>query len=934
MARMFTWFEKKFFSKRDDHASAAFQEQREVMAGRDYFEHVAGNVYIGSDTADPTPLHEAYLHGLIRKAGYVPLADIDPQMAAAEPESRLNLDAIYTALLTLSSEEYGRFLKGEAISETRKSALEQVNAHHYLVLLGGPGSGKSTFVNFVTLCLAGEWLQKKDINLSLLTAPLPGAGDKEEQQPQPWRHGALLPVRVILRDFAAEGLPAEHEPVTGNHLWQFIANELEREGLGEFAPHLKRYLLEHGGLILLDGLDEVPEASQRRVQIKQAVESCMSLFPHCHVLVTSRTYAYQQPEWKLAGFTETILSTFTEAQIRAFVTRWYEFIARFRGMNAAESQVQAEDLNAKILATPRLRELAERPILLTLMTSLHASRGRLPEKRVELYQETVGLLLHRWEWQKFKRPDARGTIVTEYQSLLKWLDVDRDKVLDFLGELAYQAHAAQPADQEAIAQIEEMKLVMGLRRLSKAPHVTLEQIESHLRDRAGLLLAPDEGIYTFPHRSFQEYLAAYHLHRQDDYPDNIADLARSAPNHWREVVLLAAALGPPRDVWALVEGLCQAQLSDSQQPAADAWGALLGGQAIIESLDPDQMASRHQPKVQRLQGWLVPMLTEHLPLDSQFPATERALAGNILAQLGDPRPGVGLREDGLPDIVWCKVPAGEFLMGSDQETVTSETRKWESFLKQAKREDLIEKYRRIIASEHPQHPVWLSPYQMSRYPVTNVQYRAFIEDGGYTETWKACWSKEGWDWREEKSITEPDWVGGEFDLDNHPVVRVSWYEVSAFCQWLTLRLRERGELSDNEVVRLPTEAEWEKAARGTDGRIYPWGDDPITAEHANYYDTQLGVTSAVGCFSRGAGPYTCDDMIGNVWEWCLDWYGETYYAESPKENPRGPDSGSGRVNRGGSWGYLAGYCRAALRFYVAPDFRVDLLGFRLVRTPL
>jgi hypothetical protein len=369
--------------------------QRHIQAGKDYFEHITGNVFTGPVTIyqqesaeDPTPLREAYLTWLIRKAGYVPLTEIDPKIAAAEADSQLTLDAIYTALLTLTPEEHDRFRKGEAMPDRRKSALAQVDEYQHLVLLGGPGSGKTTFVNFVTICLAGEWLGRQDINLNLLRSPLP---DDKEQRPQPWSHGKLLPVRIRLQEFAAEGLPGVGEAVTGDCLWSFIEKQLEQEGIREFIPHLRRHLREQGGLFLLDGLDEVPETGRLRVHLKQVIEGCTSLFPRCRILVTSRTYAYQNPEWKLMGFAETVLSTFTEAQIRSFVSRWYAFITRFRDMTEQDALAQAEELNGRIFQNPRLEELAERPILLTLMTSLHASRGRLPEKRVELYQDTFCL---------------------------------------------------------------------------------------------------------------------------------------------------------------------------------------------------------------------------------------------------------------------------------------------------------------------------------------------------------------------------------------------------------------------------------------------------------------------------------------------------------------------------------------------------------------
>jgi hypothetical protein len=139
------------------------QESRTSMSGKDYFEHVEGNAYTGPVTIyqqgsaeDPTPLREAYLAWLIRKAGYVPLAEIDPKIAAAETDSQLTLDAIYTALLTLTPEEHDRFRKGGEMPDRRKSALAQLDEYQHLVLLGSPGGGKTTFVNFVTICLSGE----------------------------------------------------------------------------------------------------------------------------------------------------------------------------------------------------------------------------------------------------------------------------------------------------------------------------------------------------------------------------------------------------------------------------------------------------------------------------------------------------------------------------------------------------------------------------------------------------------------------------------------------------------------------------------------------------------------------------------------------------------------------------------------------------------
>ncbi|GAK60834.1 signal transduction protein [Candidatus Vecturithrix granuli] len=938
-----------------------------------------------------TGLRNHYLQWLFKKVTDVPLADIDPHIADMvidNPDARLTLDAIYTTLLTTASEQSRKPEPEVRESGERQAlvpALSQLDRHQYLVLLGDPGSGKSTFVNFVTMCLAGALLKHPAINLDFMNTPLletdedeiPEFDDDEtletdeDEKPMPpaWRHGALLPVRVTLQDFAARGTPEdEAEAGTGNHLWQFVARELEQEGLGEWVPHLKRHLADYGGLLLLDGLDEVPETDRLRRCIKQVVQGCTRLFPQCRILVTSRTYSYQTREWKLPGFAETTLAAFTAQQIRYFVQHWYAYIRPLRGLSEQEAQAQAEDLNAKIDDNPRLQDFARRPLLLTLMTILHSSRGALPDKRVELYEETVRLLLHRWEWKKRTYTAADGTKATEYQSLLQSLGLNRNSVLNCLEELAFEAHQTQPSDQDEPARIQAGALYAKLFKVSKDQQLDLVQVEHHLRNRAGILISPAEGLYAFPHRSFQEYLAACYVTRRDDYPDNIAELARKDPNRWREVVLLGAAhlakAGPM--IWSLVEALCYQDFPSQEGNCSEnAWGALLAGQALTETANLSTQTPRNQSKLRRVREWLKAILTEQAPFHSApfdsapfdsapfdsapfdsaqgtgtlapFPAVERALAGNILAQLGDPRPGVGYRSlsgvegsgvegsgvegsgvegsgvEGsirLPDIVWCEVPAGKFIMGSNE-----------------------------YSDEGPPHRVTLStPYALSRYPVTNAQYQAFVEDGGYTKQWQRCWSKEGWQWKEKNVKHGPEKYGGEFDLPNHPVVMVCWYEAAAFCQWLTRRLQKAGKLPAHQAIRLPTEAEWEKAARGEDGRTYPWGKK-IDPEHANYSDTGLGVTTPVGCFPRGASPYGCEDMSGNVWEWCLDqceWDDKfNIVTDTYKDGIIDPVcvTGSDRVVRGGSWYYGAGYCRSAHRLGGDPGDRIGSVGFRLLRTP-
>ena len=445
-----------------ERATAAGREQLDYEARKFQFvfdiavAHYHWNVppYQIEPPKKTNALRTSYLNRLFEDTARLSLRGIDPK-AAGDPKAELNLDAVYTALLTLTPEEHERMEKEGMTprSETRRlSALALLNKHKRLVLLGDPGSGKTTFVNFVAMCMAGENLGKEHANLELLTAPLPNDEGKDQEERQPWDHGSLLPVRIILRDFAARGLPSVDQPATADYLWKFISGELG-EAFAEYARYLKDELLEEGGLILLDGLDEVPEADLRRGQIKQAVEDFASAFPKCRVLVTSRTYAYQKKRdkkenekkgWQLPSFTDAILAPFTKGQISRFVDRWYAHIAELRSLSIDGAQGQAVLLKRAIFGSERLYILAERPLLLTLMASLHAWRGgSLPEKREELYADAVELLLDWWEQAKIER-DSNGKIKQAQPSLLEWLQVDREKVRYLLNDLAYQAHSAQP----------------------------------------------------------------------------------------------------------------------------------------------------------------------------------------------------------------------------------------------------------------------------------------------------------------------------------------------------------------------------------------------------------------------------------------------------------------------------------------------------------
>lgn len=257
--------------------------------------------------------------------------------------------------------------------------------------------------------------------------------------------------------------------------------------------------------------------------------------------------------------------------------------------------------------------------------------------------------------------------------------------------------------------------------------------------------------------------------------------------------------------------------------------------------------------------------------DISTPPKRRLEIGDLLAKLGDPRPGIGLGDDNLPDIDWVEIPGGEFLYGEEKERRTSDL------------------------------------FYISRYPVTNAQYQTFIEAGGYE-------SDRWWENLRRQEPEKPQW-----DHPNRPRTEINWYEAVAFSRWLAAMR--------NLPIRLATEAEWEKAARGNDGRKHPWGEEYITG-YANVNESSVGgkpleQTTTVGLYPQGASPYGVMDMAGNVWEWCLN--------KADRPDQVGADaSGDTRVLRGGSWIYDPLYARTDNRYGSFPDVRLNHWGFRLL----
>jgi len=750
-------------------------------------------------------------------------------------------------------------------------------------LRGEAGSGKTTCVHYLTIELAS--VHQK------VTAkkPLP-EGSKLAQ---------YFPVRLILRD-VAEYIPSEVKADGVDILWNalrgYLTKKLGQENANRLFPDLQKRIRNEPCLIMLDGLDEVSESEERRPRLLKAIEDFAAPLKQSIVMVTARPYAYDNPKWRLAHFEVLDLLGFSSEQIERFISNFYDSVRGVKNWDEDDTAALKRDLNDAIQAKEYLNKLAERPLLLTLIASVNSSGKKLPDDRAELYKQTIDLMLERWQRRK------ENTLAEK--EIVRFFSTDTSKVLDVLQKLAYKVHERQGRETNrkanAPADIDKDE-VWGAFSSSLPKEVDIESLLKFLENRAGLLLDRGEQMYVFPHRSFQEYLAAGFLNTQSDDKYRLDNIFRCEPTWWREVVLLGIArISELKNAADEVNHLVPCAVNEEEKISPTDWqAAALAGQALLEMKLKERGGGQklYDKIIERVAGWLAQLLEQNA-----LTPRERAEAGNTLAKLGDPRVGV------TSDFLLCHIPAGKFKMGEGKKQFPYEIKQ---------------------------------EFYMTRYPITNAQFDLFVKDeNGYQNN--KWWTEAGLEWRKDR--TKPDKRGGVFDLPNHPVVYVRWYEAFAFTRWatknverLTFNVWKNGKIEPLHLgngkfeIRLPSEAEWERAARGEqDNQPYPWEGD-ITPNHANYSDTGIGATSAVGAFPLGINKYGLLDMSGNVWEWCLtEWQDDHKDYLKNEEKLNSLEGDVRRVVRGGSYSIVGSGLRCAVRVRHYPNLWDDYGGFRVV----
>ena len=807
------------------------------------------------------PLPEAlqfYLDSMIATHQHLRLQGI---RAGSQPLS-VSLEKVYVSLTALDKRAIGRRteIHGDSGTLTIGAALQ---SYQRLVIIGDPGSGKTTLLSYLALTYARTLRDNVDLVKDRL-----GFSENEN-----------LPILLPLRDLGRHLLEKCPNPGLDGPalLLDYLLEYYQSQEIDLPADFFSSFLETAKATLLLDGMDEVADPALRQ-RVARLIEKFSERYRYCRFIVTSREVGYEGVARIGADFGLAKVRDFSPSEVRQFVRDWTYVVEITLAQSDSPdvlrlADAQAEKLIQAIDTNPRVADLAVNPLLLTVIALVHRYRAQLPERRSELYEEVVEVLLGHWD-------EAKGLDQDVEVAGVKMDSGDRRSLLE---PVAFWMHEQNQREIER----DDLYILLqpAFKNMTGSDGQAGKALDNFLRvvsERSGLLIERGIGMYGFAHLTFQEYLAARAL---ADRKDALHFTLKHLPDAWwREVILLQAgylSTQGKRRVSELIRTLMDADPMTEPEPHHH---LLLAAECLFDV------------GAARVEGDLLGEARKQLKeqADAPFKKGDKAsviakiIASNALARLESGQVVAHFWKLPFGEPEWVTIPTGEFWMGGENENEG-----------------------KIL------HRVFLPEYQIARVPVTNAQYALYVQD--------------------TKRTPLEHWRGGDVPpgLENHPVVNVTWHDAMAYCKWLGEKIHKQ--------VTLPSEAEWEKAARGSkDKRNYPWGDD-WRELHCNSYELGLGDTTPVGLFLNAASPYGVLDMSGSVWEWTrtifglwdnklsnhVDLFNYPYDSTDGREDCA-KDNNWSRLLRGGSFVAQADYASCAYRDRLGPDYWSRLSGFRIV----
>lgn len=857
------------------------------------------------------------------------------------------------------------------------AAVQAVAENRQIVIVGDPGAGKTTLINYLCVIMASMLIN--------------GGQDVENRlnrdSNSKWNAREILfPISIRLRDFGQSKLFWKYGEGNASNLAHYIAEVVVGEyNETDVGPAIRAQVIElltrGGALIVMDGLDELPgeayevdatslpderdqqhfrKTAKTRMRLQRILNSFTEHpeYGKCRVVVTSRSYAYRSTaEWRLGPhFAEAHLRDFEPKQIQEYIHYWHLQIAERKAKQSqrkadqAEPAIDYQTIEETVSSfwqalenNKHMLELARRPLILTFIVSRYSSMERrvksLPSvSKVNLYGDIVRMLTKFWSRHQIESdPHAPDTLVDA-------LGLQNDDQLELLlSVVAFEAQRGMEDFKSTGSAVitsdtlrhawEKIGVIFNVGTMRK-------DVWMRLRERTGILLpyrTDDDGTeyFAFTHPSFQEWLAAKAIMSRspkilpieywpEEYrrnpahltvPDLVAGLVQVARERWQEVIalILELMIYVEPDTTWQIIGGLVAD-PVPELPEDNRWyGAFLAGDFLKRNKEVINDADRPEPEV--LRTWLARSLQyQAMSLE------ERDEVGRILAVLGDVR--VQLRADPVSRF-------DEYIWSPDHANTMDNL--WvcvpDALIRVGSPPQDREGQRRERSEER--RPAncerEVQGFYMSRYHVTSDMFQCFIRDGyNRHDCWN--WSKSSWQWHESNLLPEP---GNQMPLGNAPCRMVSWYEAMAFCRWLTLINPFHLE------VFLPGESEWLAAAcSDPKGRfhdkVYLWGDAfEGQPAHLNWYGNirrlRLNAICSVGIFRPNRlGIF---DMSGNVAEWTRSvWRSDLALTENNDlENlPQ-----TQRAVRGCSYRDIDVDIRVGHRRGLSPGQRFNDIGFRI-----
>jgi len=674
---------------------------------------------------------------------------------------------------------------------------EAMLAQRKLLVVGDPGSGKSTFLKRVAFHACAEYAKGGPLPLRM--------------------EAAVLAAFVVQQQERKEG-PAD--PASPEWIPRFMGAQCEEKNRALSTEYFRAALKAGGCLVLIDGMDETPDEPQRE-RLAKLIRGAAAAFDKCRFVVTSR------PEGKVSidGFEEAAISDLEPDAIRAFLGKLARLLYATDESRAREFR---EELERAVDGRREIRKMTRNPVMLTALVVLQHNQVKLPEKRADLYASILG-----WLSKQRAKPGRLAA----------------DDCLLRLRELALEMQNHEAGRQKQAPLVwagEKLAKRFGGREAAER-FLRAEQLDSGIVVSRGKDLA-------YWHLTFQEYLAALEIFGWEDAKQHdllLGDGGRIYKPEWRETVLLYAALlqnaGAPK-----VEALVRKVLDGMGKRPSLAERAKCVG--LIGSMLPD-LVGYEVGDIRYAESLRLVMDIFDAEKSKSVPFEDRLKAAEALGLAGDPR---------LRKMEWVEIPESKgYWIGAQSNDSKGRNYDKEAFDDETLREVNLPKFR------------------IGKYPVTVAQYLEFVEEGTTPDREPKRW---------EEQLEHPNW----------PVVNVTWHQANAYCMWAR--------------VRLPTEEEWERAARGSKCTKYPWGNEDIDPSRANYDESKIGHPTPVGLYPNGASGEGACDLIGNVFEWTSsEW-----------------EKGSGSyVWRGGSFVFDRRYARSAYRSFSHPGGQLSDLGFRV-----